>query len=174
MKENYIDEKHFTYLEQLGFSEKEIESIRKDNDAQYAKYQPSVVMKYCWDGVINPNMHENWLNDVHRMLKGENFEPPKHQLSFYDESEWDELEQAVSTLLDSKINQKALLKLIRACQKTTLGEMFQLLDGGSVGDFSLFEIGHKGGGYFPLRPFPGMEDFFMEYDPVNLKPENKK
>lgn len=175
MKDNNIDEGHFVYLKELGFPDAEIENIRKDNDAQYAQYQPSLVMRYCWDGVINTNMNENWLHDVQRMLKGETFDHQKNHLYFYDESEWNALDRAVTTLLDENVNQNALLQLIRACQKNTLGNIFQLLDGGTnVGHFRLFEIGHKGRGSFPLRTFSDMEDFFMEYDPINLKQENVK
>lgn len=168
---NYAERKdHVDYLRTLGISEEALAIILADASEEYADYQESVVMRYAWECVVDPELEPGWLSNTACMLAGEGFDGKKSHISFYDESEseWNALQGAVKTLQKTGVDEEALLTLIRACQKNVLGNFFQLVDGGWVGHFSLFESRWQNNKLEIGRSFADMEDFFIEYDPKNL------
>ncbi|MBN3564712.1 hypothetical protein [Aliamphritea spongicola] len=169
-REEYIEE-YCRHLKGLGISNNIIEDVAEDKNSYTPIFEMSCFMKASWNDVVDLEDSSGWLSNTLNMLQGNGVDRNKMALSFYDESEdeWQKLRSSVESLVASNVNESDLLTLIRACQKNILGSMYQHLDGGYGGDYSLYETCFRGGEMYPLRSFSDMEDYFMDYDPLRVK-----
>lgn len=164
---------HIEYLERLDLDKRSLEEIKNDvtgqNQSKVPYFEMSQFMRFSWDGVISPSMKSGWLErTIKPKLDLEDF----HQgvLEFYDQSDLDGTLKSLKNLYDKGIDEDDLFRVIRESQKSVLGSLFMTIDGttdGCAGSF--FETKIEDNEIVPKRNFYGMEDFFLDYDPIKLK-----
>lgn len=167
-------QKHFDDLRKLGFSEEKIESIKtEDNTTEAPSYDMSRFSVYIWETVIDPLTPSGWLNNTLKKLRNEEQDKNHSALYIADERphEWDTLKDAVESLIKSGVDEKSLFTLIRSCQKDVLLQVICLIEQGDAG--SMHESDVTCDGSTPPRKFWDLGSDILNFDPVNIKENNK-
>ena len=167
---------HIEYLEKLNIDKRCLEEIKNDitdkSQSEVPTFEMSQFMRFSWDDVVSLDMDSGWLE---RTVKPSRDLEDHRQglLEFYDESDLDSTLESLKNIYEKGINERDLLKVIRESQKNILGSIFMMIDGTSDGCIGsgLFEAEWQGDEQVAKRRYYGMEDYFLDYDPANLKNE---